>query len=397
MMTQLIMTKSFPAGLRRVREHRAAGHRTILITGALSFNVEGLRPLFDEIFAAEMSDPARRHVLRRDARRAADRRGPRPDPGRLLRRRRAVARRVRRVRRLVVRPPAVRSGRLPGRRQPRNPAGSDRPQTRLAGRELDEGIRLTPAAAADRRAAERTRTSGVMPDDNDDWVHGHEGAAGTAQGGEAGDGAHRVGGVAGHGRTKIGPLELRRFDDPAATGPATAWHQVHTRLAGICGSDIALVEGHASTYFEDWVSFPFVPGHEVVGELDDGTRVVLEPVLGHAATRHRSPVRRRSTRRRRRLRPPRRHLERRHARARHPDRVLLLDRRRLGAVVLGARVAAAPHRRRHARRASRARRTVRRRHPRRAARPCRRIRRRRAPRSSPCSVPARWASPRSPG
>jgi len=55
MMTQLIMTKSFPEGMRRVREHRAAGHRTILITGALSFNVAGLKPLFDEIFASEMS------------------------------------------------------------------------------------------------------------------------------------------------------------------------------------------------------------------------------------------------------------------------------------------------------------------------------------------------------
>ncbi|MFK8026131.1 MAG: SDR family oxidoreductase [Ilumatobacter sp.] len=54
MLTQLIMTKSFPEGLRRVREHRALGHRTVLITGALSFNVEGLRPLFDEIVAAEM-------------------------------------------------------------------------------------------------------------------------------------------------------------------------------------------------------------------------------------------------------------------------------------------------------------------------------------------------------
>lgn len=52
---QLILTKSFPAGLRRVREHRALGHRTILITGALDFAVEGLRPLFDEIIAAEMS------------------------------------------------------------------------------------------------------------------------------------------------------------------------------------------------------------------------------------------------------------------------------------------------------------------------------------------------------
>lgn len=55
LLSQLIMTKSFPAGLRRVREHRALGHRTVLITGALSFAVEGLRPLFDEIVAAEMT------------------------------------------------------------------------------------------------------------------------------------------------------------------------------------------------------------------------------------------------------------------------------------------------------------------------------------------------------
>jgi HAD superfamily hydrolase (TIGR01490 family) len=55
MLTRLILTKSFPEGLRRVREHKAAGHRTVLITGALSFNVAGLRPLFDEIIAAEMS------------------------------------------------------------------------------------------------------------------------------------------------------------------------------------------------------------------------------------------------------------------------------------------------------------------------------------------------------
>ncbi|MEX2627590.1 MAG: HAD-IB family phosphatase [Ilumatobacteraceae bacterium] len=53
--TNLIMTKSFPAGMRRVREHRRLGHRTILITGALDFVVESLRPLFDEIVAAEMS------------------------------------------------------------------------------------------------------------------------------------------------------------------------------------------------------------------------------------------------------------------------------------------------------------------------------------------------------
>ncbi|MEO7398588.1 MAG: HAD-IB family phosphatase, partial [Ilumatobacteraceae bacterium] len=55
LLTQLIVTKSFPAGIRRVREHRALGHRTLLITGAMDFAVAGLKPLFDEIVAAEMT------------------------------------------------------------------------------------------------------------------------------------------------------------------------------------------------------------------------------------------------------------------------------------------------------------------------------------------------------
>jgi threonine dehydrogenase-like Zn-dependent dehydrogenase len=80
---------------------------------------------------------------------------------------------------------------------------------------------------------------------------------------------------------RVGPLDYTEVDDPDVPGPG--YQRVHTRLAGICGSDLSMIEGHASTYFDDWVSFPFVPGHEVVGHLDDGTRVVLEPVLGHAA------------------------------------------------------------------------------------------------------------------
>ena len=38
-----------------MREHRALGHRTVLITGALDFVVEPLRPLFDDIVCATMS------------------------------------------------------------------------------------------------------------------------------------------------------------------------------------------------------------------------------------------------------------------------------------------------------------------------------------------------------
>ncbi|MBA3803194.1 MAG: zinc-binding dehydrogenase [Acidimicrobiia bacterium] len=80
---------------------------------------------------------------------------------------------------------------------------------------------------------------------------------------------------------RLGPLELRSIDPPEL--PGDGWHRLHTRLSGICGSDLSMIEGHTSRYFDDWVSFPFVPGHEVVAELDDGTRVVLEPVLGHEA------------------------------------------------------------------------------------------------------------------
>jgi HAD superfamily hydrolase (TIGR01490 family) len=54
MFSDLILTKSFPAGIRRVREHRALGHRTVLITGALDFVIEPLEPLFDDIVCASL-------------------------------------------------------------------------------------------------------------------------------------------------------------------------------------------------------------------------------------------------------------------------------------------------------------------------------------------------------
>ena len=40
-------------------------------------------------------------------------------------------------------------------------------------------------------------------------------------------------------------------------------------LSGICGSDLATIAGRSSFYFSPLVSLPFVPGHEVVGELLD--------------------------------------------------------------------------------------------------------------------------------
>lgn len=79
----------------------------------------------------------------------------------------------------------------------------------------------------------------------------------------------------------VGPLRLRDLDEPAL--PADGWVTLRPRLAGICGSDLSTIDGHSSRYFEPIVSFPFVPGHEVVGDVVggdlDGQRMVLIPVL----------------------------------------------------------------------------------------------------------------------
>lgn len=95
---------------------------------------------------------------------------------------------------------------------------------------------------------------------------------------------------------RFGPLALRDSDPPDLPGPD--WVRVRPRLSGICGSDLATLDGKASRYFEPIVSFPFVPGHEIVGDVDepdpervrhDGvangvTRVAIVPVL-HCVTR----------------------------------------------------------------------------------------------------------------
>ena len=73
-------------------------------------------------------------------------------------------------------------------------------------------------------------------------------------------------------------LHLGDIAEPAL--PARGWLRVQPSLSGICGSDLAAIGGHASLYLDPLTSYPFVPGHEVVGVLEDGSRVVVEPALG---------------------------------------------------------------------------------------------------------------------
>ena len=79
----------------------------------------------------------------------------------------------------------------------------------------------------------------------------------------------------------VGPLHLADIDSPEL--PGKGWSRITPTLTGICGSDLSTIDGHSSGYFDGLVSFPFVPGHEVVGTTEEGKRVVLEPVLGPEA------------------------------------------------------------------------------------------------------------------
>ncbi|MBA3690415.1 MAG: zinc-binding dehydrogenase [Actinobacteria bacterium] len=86
----------------------------------------------------------------------------------------------------------------------------------------------------------------------------------------------------------LAPLRLVSRRDPEPHGEG--WARVKPLLSGICGSDLATISGTTSFYFTPLVSLPFVPGHEVVGELLDdcgdlqtGQRVVLSSVLACAA------------------------------------------------------------------------------------------------------------------
>jgi len=96
--------------------------------------------------------------------------------------------------------------------------------------------------------------------------------------------ARLAGSLAPGSGARVGPLSLAEVDEPVL--PGAAWRRVQPRLAGICGSDLATIDGRSSRYFESIVSFPFVPGHEVVGEIEGPSgpeRVVLEAVLGCGA------------------------------------------------------------------------------------------------------------------
>src|SRR6266566_176775 len=81
-------------------------------------------------------------------------------------------------------------------------------------------------------------------------------------------------------------LALRDYPIPELRGPN--WVRLRPQLAGICGSDLALLTGRASPILSPFASFPAILGHEEVAVVEEagssaeewkGARVVVDPVI----------------------------------------------------------------------------------------------------------------------
>lgn len=76
---------------------------------------------------------------------------------------------------------------------------------------------------------------------------------------------------------KVSCLHHTQVAVPELPGPD--WVRVGVEACGICGSDLNALRGHESYSMEPYSSFPAIMGHEIVGRLEDGTRVVVENTL----------------------------------------------------------------------------------------------------------------------
>jgi L-iditol 2-dehydrogenase len=75
---------------------------------------------------------------------------------------------------------------------------------------------------------------------------------------------------------------------PDPVPPDPSWVRLSTVLAGMCGSDVAALAGTGSPLMLPLLSFPSVPGHEILARVDEpaqagrppeGERVVVDPFL----------------------------------------------------------------------------------------------------------------------
>jgi len=246
-----------PRRLRRVREHRRLGHRTLLITGALDVVVAPLRPLFDDIICASLGATATTSQDAWPSCPQSARRAPSCSPTTPMR----TVSRSRSRSPTPTRPVTSPCSRPSASPSPSIPSRVWRASHGGAGGTWSTGTR-PPAARSACCPSARSRAP----------VQGARGSTGMKsleiERSLPRFAAARLAAVLGSGRgAGIGPLRLVEGATPEL--PGADWSLVHPRLSGICGSDLSTIDGRTSRYFEALVSFPFVPGHEVVATMDE--------------------------------------------------------------------------------------------------------------------------------
>lgn len=65
---------------------------------------------------------------------------------------------------------------------------------------------------------------------------------------------------------RLAPLRHERIPRPVPR--EDGWARLEVRLSGVCGSDMSFLTARDSLYLEPEATYPFVPGHEVVGKLE---------------------------------------------------------------------------------------------------------------------------------
>ena len=277
MFSDLILTKSFPAAIRRVREHRAprpphgAHHRRARLrrrAAAAAVRRHRLRrrspgaptaPTRGELTDVPPTGEARAQALIDYA--EAD--------GFDLAESVAYADSTSDL-------PDARGRRLPGRREPRDPPGRPRPQAGLAGRALRQGGRAPPRRCCPSAPSGAGRAAGASARSS----HGATAMKALVfERKPARFAAAMVAGRLSPGRRRQGRPAARCATSTRPSCPARAGCGCARAWPASAAPTSPPSTGTSSRYFEPIVSFPFVPGHEVVGDLDDGRRVVLVPVL----------------------------------------------------------------------------------------------------------------------
>lgn len=74
--------------------------------------------------------------------------------------------------------------------------------------------------------------------------------------------------------SRLPALRLRQIEKPVAN--RSGWTVLKVILSGICGSDVNVMTGQESLFLEPEATYPFVPGHEFVGEVECDLRVIRE-------------------------------------------------------------------------------------------------------------------------